>query len=67
MFLSELLPIVQKFGQQPLAFTGGFCSGIFQLKLNEPPLADWLAQQGYTPTGVNQDTNNNKPQSIAID
>lgn len=66
MFLSELLPVLQKYGQQPLAFTGGFFSGVFQLKLNEPPLAEWLAQQGYSPTNISSD-NNKKPQSISID
>ncbi|WP_036478164.1 hypothetical protein [Myxosarcina sp. GI1] len=70
MFLSELLPVIQKYGQQPLAFTGGFFSGVFQLKLNEPPLSDWLVEQGYSPTSpanVSSDSNNSKPQSISID
>ncbi|MGV2827590.1 hypothetical protein [Myxosarcina sp. GI1(2024)] len=68
MFLSELFSIIQKFGQQPLAFTGGFFSGVFQLKLTEPPLSEWLDKQGYTPTRVDNDSNNKeRPQSITID
>ena len=69
MFLTELSPIAQKLLQQPIAFAGGFCSGLFKLNLNEEPLSNWLAQQGYTPgTTVNRGTNNgNGPQSISID
>jgi hypothetical protein len=68
MFLTELAPVLQKLIQQPLAFTGGFVSGVFKLKLNEQPLADWLIEQGYSPVGSTSDRNNqNKPQSISID
>ncbi len=68
MFLSELAPVWQKLMQQPLAFTGGFVSGIFKLKLNEQPLSDWLAKQGYNTVDSQSDRNSqNKPQSISID
>ncbi|MGF1541737.1 MAG: hypothetical protein ACFCU5_15030 [Pleurocapsa sp.] len=68
MFLSELAPVWQKLMQQPLAFTGGFVSGIFKLKLDEQPLSDWLTQQGYTPVESPSDRHSqNKPQSISID
>lgn len=67
MFLSELSPVLQKFIQQPVAFTGGFVSGVLRLKLNEPPLSSWLAKQGYNPSDVGMSDNNNKPHSISID
>ncbi len=69
MFLSELAPVWQKLIQQPIAFTGGFVSGILKLKLNEQPLSDWLEKQGYSPVDNNNSDRNsqNKPQSISIE
>ena len=69
MFLSELTPVLQKLVQQPIAFTGGFVSGILKLNLNEKPLSDWLEKQGYDTVDTNNSDRNsqNKPQSISID
>ena len=71
MFLTELAPALQKLLQQPIAFTGGFVSGILQLKLTEEPLSQWLEQQGYNPNSpsINNSvtSNSSKPQSIDID
>lgn len=71
MFITELFPIAQKLIQQPVAFAGGFCSGLFKLNLNEEPLSVWLAKQGYSNDKDNNDGNNsnnsNGPQSISID
>jgi hypothetical protein len=70
MFLSELTPILQKLIQQPVAFASGFASGIFQLKLNEEPLSQWLEQQGYNSGNTNNSATPNqkdRPQSIDID
>ena len=69
MFLSELSPVLQNLLQQPIAFTSGFFSGVLKLKLDEQPLSDWLAKQGYTANSVrNTSSNNNsRPQSIDID
>lgn len=70
MFLSELTPILQKLSQQPIAFAGGFVSGILQLKLNEEPLSQWLEKQGYNAASSNNSSTPNhgdKPQSISID
>lgn len=69
MFLSELSPIFKELIQQPLAFTGGFFSGMLRLNFQEEPLAGWLSKQGFDPN--NQDgsiiSNSNKPQSISIE
>jgi hypothetical protein len=70
MFITELAPVLQKLIQQPMAFTGGFVSGLLQLKLNEEPLSKWLAEQGYTTSNTNTGASRNgsdKPQSISID
>lgn len=69
MFLSELTPVLQKLMQQPVAFAGGFVSGVLQVSLNEEPLSQWLKKQGYSSTNQNNSVNSNssKPQSIDID
>ena len=69
MFLTELAPALQKLLQQPIAFAGGFASGILQLKLNEEPLSKWLEQQGYNPNFPSNPSaaNSSRPQSIDID
>lgn len=69
MFLTELAPAFQKLLQQPVAFAGGFVSGILQLKLDEEPLSKWLENQGYNSSNQNSITsrNSSKPQSIDID
>jgi len=48
MFFSELSPIFQELLKQPMAFSGGFFSGLLKLKLEEDPLASWLDQQQHS-------------------
>lgn len=72
MFLDELTPIVQELFQQPVAFFGGFCSGVLRLNLSDDPVKSWLDQQtgstSYTTTPTGSDNGRmNKPQSISID
>ena len=67
MFLTELSPAFQKFIQQPVAFAGGFISGILHLNLNEEPLSQWLEKQGYDPAATTTTKNSSRPQSIDID
>lgn len=70
MFLSELTPILKELMQQPIAFTGGFFSGVFRLNISEEPLSSWLQKQGFTHDtsfGTNSEGNGNKPQSISIE
>lgn len=71
MFLSEFVPVLKELSQQPLAFMGGFCSGLFRLNLTEDPVKSWLNQQaGVTVSPTDNAPNNGKssgPQSIAID
>ncbi|MCL2937833.1 MAG: hypothetical protein O4805_16415 [Trichodesmium sp. St16_bin2-tuft] len=72
MFLDELTPVVKELIEQPLAFFGGFVSGILRLNLDDDPVKTWLNQQtGYTSTnGSTTDESNTKsegPQSITIE
>ena len=48
MFLSELQHICKELCQQPIAFTGGFVSGILRINLSSDPLKSWLEKQGVT-------------------
>ena len=71
MFLDELIPVFKELIEQPVAFTGGFFSGLLRLNLNEDPIKSWIddrAGSTYTPTAA-EDSNgkNSGPQSISID
>ena len=74
MFVDELTPFVRELARQPVAFCGGFFSGLFNLDLSEDPVKSWLNKQGADPTmggltyGAGSSTTNSKgPQSIDID
>jgi hypothetical protein len=72
MFLDELTPLVKELTQQPVAFLGGFFSGVFRLNLADDPVKSWLDQQtGSTPyTSASSGSENGKtsgPQSISIE
>ena len=74
MFVDELTPFVRELTRQPVAFCGGFFSGLFNLDLTEDPVRSWLNKQGADPTvgspinSVRSSTANSKgPQSIDID
>lgn len=71
MFLDELMPIVKDLTQQPIAFLGGFVSGVFRLNLADDPVRSWLDQQAgiaSTPTPASDVQNGKRgPQSISID
>lgn len=72
MFLNELAPIFKELNQQPIAFLGGFFSGVFRLNLSDDPVKGWLDQQiganTYTSaTNGSENGKNQTPQSIEID
>lgn len=70
MFFNELQPVVKELIGQPIAFMGGFVSGVFRLRLSEDPLKTWLEKQGlssYTTETDTPDGNGSKPQSITIE
>jgi hypothetical protein len=72
MFLSELTPIFKELTQQPVAFLGGFFSGVFRLNLSDDPVKSWLDEQvaspGYTAATTSSDNGKTTgPQSISIE
>ncbi|MEO0770632.1 MAG: hypothetical protein AAFY72_14605 [Cyanobacteria bacterium J06649_4] len=71
MFVDELTPFVRELARQPVAFCGGFFSGLFRLDLSEDPVKSWLNKQGATPAASDVNSTNNStpkgPQSIDID
>lgn len=72
MFLDELTPLVKELATQPVAFLGGFFSGVLRLNLNDDPVRTWLEQEtGSTSsnTGTPEENNGKSsgPQSITIE
>lgn len=69
MFLDELTPIFQEVLGQPVAFLGGFASGLFKLDLSDDPVKSWLEDQGADVSDQDDDDNNSSkgPQTISID
>ncbi len=72
MFINEITPLLKEVTKEPIAFFGGFFSGLLRLNLSDDPVKSWLDQQGassaYTaPTSENNNTKNSGPQSISID
>jgi hypothetical protein len=72
MFLDELSPLFQEFLQKPLAFMGGFTSGLFRLNLGDDPVKSWLEKETGKPGSASSSTdfngnNGGGPQSISID
>ena len=72
MFLDELTPMVKELIQQPIAFTGGFFSGLLRLNLHEEPVKSWIDSQAgstsyATPPAEPTNGKSTGPQSISID
>lgn len=74
MFLDELTPIFKELTREPLAFLGGFCSGLLRLNLADEPVKSWLDRQAgstayttTTPTSSSGNGRSSGPQSISID
>lgn len=73
MFLDELSPVAKELVGYPVAFLGGFASGLFRLNLSDDPVKSWLEQQTGTRIssplvdGSASNGRGNGPQSISID
>ena len=75
MFMDELTPVFQELTQYPVAFLGGFVSGLLRIKLSDDPVKSWLQEQGVSDTVTSNtgndfnrnDGNSGGPQSISID
>jgi hypothetical protein len=67
MFLTELTPLVKELVGQPVAFLGGFVSGLLHLNLADDPVKSWLDKYASA-TGTSVSINGRTgPQSIDID
>ncbi|MGP1387175.1 MAG: hypothetical protein ACTS2F_26690 [Thainema sp.] len=70
MFLDELTPVLQELVGHPVAFLGGFASGVLKINLSDDPVKSWLTQQGAAGVSTPTDSPNGKstgPQTIEID
>ena len=69
MFLQELSPIFEELIHKPVAFMGGFASGLLRLNLSEDPARTWLDREIGSPTVrvETPDKGGSGPQSIDID
>ncbi|MEO0457114.1 MAG: hypothetical protein AAF152_11135 [Cyanobacteria bacterium P01_A01_bin.114] len=67
MFLDELTPIVKEMLGQPVAFLGGFASGLFRLNLSDDPVKSWLDKQSDISTPPPAAAPPKGPQTISID
>lgn len=68
--MDELKPVIQELTQHPVAFLGGFASGLFRLNLSDDPVKTWLTKQGdtgYTPHINKSSSKSSGPQTISID
>lgn len=71
MFLDELSPFAKELLGHPVAFLGGFVSGVLRLNLNDEPVKQWIEQQGGSPGDGGEDDGNSSggggPQTISIE
>ncbi len=70
MFVTELTPLAQEVVKKPVAFLGGFVSGLLGLSLADEPVSQWLAKQGAaasTEPNSRPTPSPSGPQSISID
>ncbi|MEG4443145.1 hypothetical protein QUA82_35425 [Microcoleus sp. F8-D3] len=72
MFLDELIPMAKELIEQPIAFAGGFLSGLLRLNLHEDPVKSWIDSQAgstsyTTPPAEPTNGKSTGPQSISID
>lgn len=73
MFLDELSPLFQELVNKPVAFIGGFASGLLRLNLAEEPVKSWLDQkrgpheQYHSSSGDDHNHSGGGPQSITIE
>jgi hypothetical protein len=67
MFIDELTPLAQQLTSYPVAFLGGFVSGLLRLNLAEDPVKGWLDKTTGSYTAPAPSSNGNGPQSISIE
>ncbi len=68
--MDELTPVLKELSQHPIAFLGGFFSGLLRLNLADDPVKSWLDKQAGVSSPSSPESPNGKssgPQSISID
>ncbi|MGB3492494.1 MAG: hypothetical protein WBA57_07190 [Elainellaceae cyanobacterium] len=69
--MDELSPLMKSLTGHPIAFLGGFASGLFRLNLNEDPVKSWLEQRSEadaaSSTSSTVNGNGSGPKPISID
>ena len=69
--MNELSPLLRELSSHPVAFLGGFFSGVLRLNLDDDPVKGWLGKQTVNgpvqPPAAQPGTNGSGPQSISID
>lgn len=72
MFFDEFSPVLNQLTGHPVAFLGGFVSGLLRLSLTDDPVKSWLDQQTGTvsnasPSADGSNGRGSGPTSISID
>ena len=72
MFFDEFSPVFRELMGHPVAFLGGFVSGLLRLNLGEDPVKSWLDNQTGSTSSANVSSNSSNgkssgPQSISIE
>lgn len=70
--MDELSPLMKELTSHPIAFLGGFASGLFRLNLGEDPVKGWLDQRAKADAATTSNSskvngNGSGPQPISID
>jgi len=71
--MDELSPLLNEIGTHPVAFLGGFFSGVLRLSLSDDPVKSWLDQRAgdrldaTTSSLGSASGNGSGPQSITIE
>jgi hypothetical protein len=72
MFFDEIQPFIKELLAEPIAFLGGFASGVLRVDLAQDPVKTWLDQQNGTTSSDDDDDQTppappSGPQAISID
>jgi len=66
----EFQPVIKELVAQPIAFLGGFASGLLNVDLAQDPVKSWLDEQlgtSTSPRSSDRSASPNGPQTISIE
>jgi len=70
MFFDEIQPLLKELLAEPVAFFGGFASGVLRVDLAQDPVKTWIDQQNGVASSDDDQTPPappSGPQAISID